>query len=709
MPYRRLDDILARLGHFLYPRRRSLRASRQTRGAPAEPGREFGCTPPDSAPGDGDLSHPAMAQREQALRCLFDYNPDAAFSLDTQGRFTAVNRAGEQLSGYSAAELLQMNFSQMITADTLSAAMAGFGKALQGTPTELEAQFARKDGRHVAVHVTGGPVIIDGRIVGVFGIARDITERKRAEAEIRRLNEQLEHRVAERTARLGAANERLEAEISERRRAEEELRQSEARYRALVEQIPAVVYVASLDGNGQTVYVNPQIEGLLGFSPRQCLAASHFWADRLHPEDRDRAMAVRARAIAAGEPISHEYRLIAADGRVVWVHDQAFLISGADGRPVCLQGVVFDITDRVRAEKALRESEQKYRGIVENTQDVIMLTRSDGIITYLSPAARQVLGYEPEELVGRQPWIIHPDDLDRMRCVYEEALCGRARSGTNVEYRIVTKNGQVKWVSHSWSVIPGEPEHTIVSVVQDISARKAAQDQIQRHQEQLRALASELVLAEERERRQLAGDLHDEISQLLTLARIRLGVLERSAAGTDLAGRLGELRPPIEQAIQAVRSLTFQLCPPALYDLGFVPAAEWLAEDMQQRYGLRVEVCDDGADKPLDERMRVVLFRSLREVLINAAKHSGVDSAQVRIRREGTRVLVQVEDAGAGFDWQGHRGRMRPGFGLFSIEERLGYLGGRLEIRSAPGGGTTVTLEAPLKPSAEGAREEDRG
>jgi PAS domain S-box-containing protein len=885
MPYRRFAEILARLRQRPEFRRRQPPASRLGLDGSVAAGQPFGARAEDVAQADGCAPHAAVEQRGEALRCLFDYNPDAAFSLDPQGHFTAVNRAAEQLSHYSAAELLQMNFSQMITQDTLPAAMAGFQEALRGKSTQLEARFARKDGKHVAVLVTGGPIIADGRTVGVFGIARDITERKRAEEEIRRLNEGLEQRVAERTARLAAANEQLQAEIAERRRVEDELQtraqfkrliaklstnfirlkteridagisdalerigqfagvdrswlcvysddhssltcthewcapgippsiqdvqadptasnpwitarllagkvvhvprvadlpaeaaaekkafsrwstqsfvmvplvlggqtvgvigfdsvrqtkrwpddiidllhivgemlinalqrrraeealgQSEARYRTLVERIPAVVYTALLDGNGRTVYVNPQIEGLLGFSPGQCLEAGHFWSDRLHPEDRDRAMAVRARAIATGEPINREYRLIAADGRVVWVHDQAFLIPGADGRPQYLQGVILDITDRVRAEQALRESEQKYRSIVENTQDVIMLTRSDGIITYLSPATRQVLGYEPEELVGRQPWIIHPDDLERVRRLHEDALSGRARSGTNYEYRIATKEGQVKWVSHSWSIIPGEPQSTIVSVVQDISERKAAQEQIERHQEQLRALASELVLAEERERRRLSGDLHDEISQLLTLTRIRLGVLERSAAGTVLAGQLGELRSPIEQAIQAVRSLTFQLCPPALYDLGFVPAAEWLAEDMQQRYGLRVDLSDDGADKPLDERMRVVLFRSLREVLINAAKHAGVDGARVQIRRDGTRVVVQVDDAGVGFDQAAHRGGAPRGFGLFSIEERLGYLGGRLAVRSLPGEGTTVTLEAPLQLSAGDTQEEDR-
>ncbi len=154
-----------------------------------------------------------------------------------------------------------------------------------------------------------------------------------------------------------------------------------------------------------------------------------------------------------------------------------------------------------------------------------------------------------------------------------------------------------------------------------------------------------------------------------------------------------------------MRSLTFQLCPPALYDLGFVPAAEWLAEDVQQRYDLRVELVDDGADKPLDERLGIVLFRSLREVLINAAKHARTDAVRIGIQRCEHRIRVEVTDAGVGFDPAAVRAGSSRGFGLFSIEERLGYLGGKITIRSKPGEGTTIVLEAPLKASSGGTEE----
>ncbi len=166
-----------------------------------------------------------LQHREQQFRSVFDHSLDATFCLDPQGRFTEINPAGERLSGYAAAELLRMDFSQLLVAEMLPTVWAEFQYALDGRPRHTEAAFLRKDGQRVEVHITGGPIVVNGRTVGVFGIARDITQRKRDEAQIRQLNEELERRVAERTAGLEAANRQLQAEIAQRQGVEEQLRQ----------------------------------------------------------------------------------------------------------------------------------------------------------------------------------------------------------------------------------------------------------------------------------------------------------------------------------------------------------------------------------------------------------------------------------------------------------------------------------------------------
>ena len=160
--------------------------------------------------------------------------------------------------------------------------------------------------------------------------------------------------------------------------------------------------------------------------------------------------------------------------------------------------------------------------------------------------------------------------------------------------------------------------------------------------------------------------------------------------------RLAEISELVAQAERAARSLTFQIYPPALQDLGFQAGVEWLAENVEQFYGIKVNVSSDGTPLPLDEPVSVVLFQCLREALINVAKHAGVSAARVRLSSHDHGVRVIIEDKGCGFDTG--KTTAAGGFGLFSIDERLRQLGGKMEINSRLGKGTTVYLDVPKKP-----------
>jgi len=216
---------------------------------------------------------------------------------------------------------------------------------------------------------------------------------------------------------------------------------------------------------------------------------------------------------------------------------------------------------------------------------------------------------------------------------------------------------------------------------------------------QRRAATRAAEHAEARERRALARDLHDALSQSLALAGTKLASLRDEAGESSWAARIGEVQSLIANTDERARTLTFRLSPPVLHDLGIAAAGEWLAEDLGRRFGLRVSVSDDGLLKPLTEETREALFRSLRELLINVARHSRVDKAHVSLVREGESVTITVDDSGTGFDLS-HRGA---GFGLVSVRERLEALGGRLEIESATGQGTHARMTMPLS-ATEGSQ-----
>ena len=236
-----------------------------------------------------------------------------------------------------------------------------------------------------------------------------------------------------------------------------------------------------------------------------------------------------------------------------------------------------------------------------------------------------------------------------------------------------------------------ELERANAQLHRDIEARRAAEAELRAREGQLRALASELTRIEQRERRRIAELLHDHVGQALAMAKLRLQGLHQQAPeqAEDLAGVIATL----DQAIGQCRSLTFELSPPVLHELGLEAALEWLAETALER-GLSCEFHDDGRDKPLPEDSRVLLFSAARELLTNVLKHARATRATLAIAREDDRVMVSVTDDGIGFTTPGASGAS--GFGLFNIRERLERLGGELTIETPADGGARVIMTLPL-------------
>jgi len=221
--------------------------------------------------------------------------------------------------------------------------------------------------------------------------------------------------------------------------------------------------------------------------------------------------------------------------------------------------------------------------------------------------------------------------------------------------------------------------------------------EVQRLADQLRALAVELTQAESRERRRLAAVLHDHLQQLLVSAQIQLGLVRRADAGS-IRSTVQGIESIIKEAVTAARSLAVELSPPVLDQAGLAAALAWLAKRMEEKDFFKVHVLADHDAEPAMEEVRSLLFESVRELLLNAVKHSGVQEAGVTMERTGDGwTKVVVEDKGKGFNPSVLQATKASdmGFGLFSIQQRLAYAGGRMELESAPGRGTKVTLLAP--------------
>jgi len=340
---------------------------------------------------------------------------------------------------------------------------------------------------------------------------------------------------------------------------------------------------------------------------------------------------------------------------------------------------------------ALRKSEAKFRTVTEMTSSAIFIFK-DFQLLFVNSGAENLTGFTQSELL-RMSYLdlIHPDDQAVPR---REELSPAA--GVPVprryEVRIITQGGRERWVDCSSGWIQFQGEAVRLATAFDITERKQAEGK-------LRSLASELSLTEERERRRMATYLHDVIGQTLALSKMKIRGLERTGLPPVHQQSLEAIRVLIDQSITDTQTLTFELCPPILYELSFEAAIEWLTERMESQHGIAIEFHNDRHPKKLSEEVKVLLFHAVREVLVNIIKHAEARRAVVLLSHLDGSMQIEITDDGKGFDMARKSGSSAGGggFGLFNIRERLAYLGGNLEIKSQAGEGTRVTITSPLQ------------
>ena len=596
----------------------------------------------------------ATLREKELCACLIRSSVDGILAFDREFRYTIWNPAMERISGMSEKQTLgQCAFEVFPFLKEI-----GVDKLLCRV---LEGHTVIAPERPYRVPETGREGLFEGyyspfrnpegEIVGGLAIIRDVTERKHAE---------------------------------------EALKESEERYRDLVDN--SDVLIGTHDANGQVLSANRAVAEASGFSSADQLVGRRV-ADFLSLDVRhlfntylqEVLTKGRARGLMKVRTRNGEERLIE--------YDNSLRREGL-GKPI-VRCIGRDVTEQRRAERALRESEERFRTMANAAPVMIWMSAPDAGCTFFNQPWLDFTGRPMEEQIGNG-WtvFVHPDDLSRCMEAYLKAF--KARAKFEMEYRLRRVDGEYRWILDI-GVPLFVPPGTFVGYVGsclDVTEHKQAQDRLQQ-------LSGRLIKLQEQERQRISRELHDTTASSLTALIANLALVRRSAGTLDSRAQkaLSESLDLARQCVREIRTLSYLLHPPLLDELGLASALRWYTEGFAIRSGVMIDLHLPAKLDRLPREAETALFRIVQEGLTNIHLHSGSSSATIKIARKASEITLALRDVGCGIPpgvLDGPTDNMQGlGVGIAGMRERVRQLGGSMKIRTG-NRGTTIKATLPL-------------
>lgn len=410
----------------------------------------------------------------------------------------------------------------------------------------------------------------------------------------------------------------------------------------------------------------------------------------VHAENQE-TVGKMIRDVFDGHSGSMEFRMISLKGTERWCEMSVVPFTNAGGEVISALGVTRDISERKKAELAVRLSEEKYRTLVEQAADAIALYDAAGKILETNTSSSRLLGYTRKELTGmRLDQILLPEDIVENPVQYD--LLSAGVSTVKIR-RMRRKDGSVVVTEVRSQRLP---DGRFLSVIRDMTERIKAEEELKASFTAVRKLTAYLQNIREEERANIAREIHDELGQQLTVLKMDIAWLNKRFKGVDtkVDDRLKDLLQMLDETVQSVRRISSQLRPSLLDDLGLTAAMEWQLGEFEKRAGVHTVFHAPKQDPSLEETAKTALFRIFQESLTNVARHAEASLVSVSLIEKKGQVTMTVSDDGKGFD-QSKLGEKRT-LGILGMKERTEMIGGRYEISSQPGGGTTVMVSVPL-------------
>ncbi len=490
------------------------------------------------------------------------------------------------------------------------------------------------------------------------------------------------------------ANERfLEGiieDITEKREAEEKIKESEERYRAVVEQSKDCIFLADLETK-LVLEANPSMQRLLGYTTEEIknLSLYDFITHDKKSIERNINQIISDGYLFIGERVYTR-----KDGSQIDVEVSVSLISYGDKKVMSI--VSRDITERSLAEKAIRESEEKFRSLAEYSPNMIFINKQ-GKVVYANRLAEKMSGYLREEIYSDDfdfTKLIVPEYLELISSNFKKHMEGKEVPPT--EYQIKTKSGEVIDSVINTKLINYEGEKAILGILTDITELKNAERKLMDSRNQLRGLAERLQMIREEERATVAREIHDDLGQSLTALKMDISWLQKKPMNDiDRNTKLGAMIQLTDSIIQTVKRIASELRPGILDDLGLVSAIEWQKEEFEKRYNIKCNLKINKTNVITSDEFSIAVFRIFQETLTNIARHSKATKVDIKFDfKMDKKLLIEIQDNGVGID---NKTINSPNsLGLIGMRERVNILKGKMEIAGYPSKGTTVKISIPI-------------
>lgn len=492
---------------------------------------------------------------------------------------------------------------------------------------------------------------------------------------------------------------------------EEVLLQHELATCAAIEEMPDGVML--VDVGGKVLYINKACEKLLGYKADELIGKSSLALPTYRSwTEQEKARNALKEVMAKGSTEHIDMGAITKSGKEIPITFTAFVIKDTKGNPKNLVAIMRDITERKRAEDALKEREENFRALIDNSLDISVITNADQTIRYVNPSVERILGYKPEELIGENAFeFLSPDDVENITRNFD-AFANYPGQPVSIDVRFRHKDGSYRVLEGIANNLVDDP--TVCGVVisaRDITERKRAEEERIEHAaalaraEELQLSRQRMVTIQESVRRDIAQQIHGSVQNRLIILLHRLTELERTAPTEELTNELGDLRQKLVELLESqVRSISHRLYP-SILRRGLIAALQSLGDQFETAMAVEMELDDNliqlerANPQLILEQVRLAAYRIAEEALTNAVKHAKASKVTIRLELSSEEWLrLTMRNDGQGFDIES----MSSGQGILMMQDYAEVVGGNCIVHSAPEEGTEVTAMLPLAgPGAE--------